>query len=129
MNLNNFTIKSQEAVEQAVQLVLQHNQQSIEATHLLKAVLMTGENVVKFLFQKSGINQAVVSRELDRQIGSYPKVSGGEPFLSREANAVIQKAVDYCGKMGDQYVSLEHLILALLTEKSAASHILKDAGV
>ena len=129
MNLNNFTIKSQEAVEQAIQLVSQHNQQSIEATHLLKAVVMTGENVVKFLFQKLGVNQAVIDRELDRRIDSYPKVSGGEPFMSREANAVIQKAVDYCGKMGDQYVSLEHLILALLTERSAASQILKDAGV
>jgi len=129
MNLNNFTVKSQDAVEQSVQLASQHNQQSIEAAHLLKAVLMTGEDVVRFLFQKSGVNPAVINRELERRISSYPKVSGGDPFLSREASAVIQKAIDYCGKMGDQYVSLEHLILALLTEKSAASQILKDAGM
>ena len=129
MNLNNFTIKSQDAVEQAIQLVSKCNQQSIEATHLLKAVLQAGEDMSRFLFQKLGVNLQVVNKELDCQIDGYPKVSGGEPFLSREANAVIQKAIDYCGKMGDQYVSLEHLILALLTEKSAASQILKDAGV
>ena len=129
MNLNNFTIKSQEAVQKAVELVGQQNQQSIEATHLLKAVILTGESVVNFLFQKLGINLQGLNAALDRKIASYPKVEGGEPYLSREANAVLQKAVDYCGKMGDQYVSLEHIILALFSEGSDASQMLKDAGM
>ena len=129
MNLNNFTIKSQEAVQKAVELVGQQNQQSIEATHLLKAVILTGESVVNFLFQKLGINPPGLNAALDRKIASYPKVEGGEPYLSREANAVLQKAVDYCGKMGDQYVSLEHIILALFSERSDASQMLKDAGM
>ena len=129
MNLNNFTIKSQEAVQKAVELVTRQNQQSIEATHLLKAVILTGESVVNFLFQKLGINLQGLNAALDRKIASYPKVEGGEPYLSREANAVLQKAVDYCGKMGDQYVSLEHIILALFSEGSDASQMLKDAGM
>lgn len=129
MNLNNFTIKSQEAVQQAVQLVQKNNQQVIEPVHLLKAVIMTGESVTNFLFQKLGVNIQNLNMVLDRQIESYPKVSGGEPYLSSESNAVLQKAIDYSGKMGDQYVSLEHIILALLTVKSTASQILKDAGV
>jgi len=129
MNLNNFTIKSQEAVQQAVQLVRQNNQQVIEPTHLLKAVIMTGESIINFLFQKLGVNLQQVNMVVDREIDSYPKVSGGEPYLSKESNAVLQKAIDYSGKMGDQYVSLEPVLLALLTEKSTASQILKDAGV
>ena len=82
MNLNNITIKSQEAVQQAVQLVSQRNQQAVETTHLLKAVIMTGESVVNFLFQKLGVNVQNLQMILDRQLGSYPKVSGGEPYLS-----------------------------------------------
>lgn len=129
MNLNNFTIKSQETVQQAVQLVQKNNQQVIEPVHLLKAVIMTGESITNFLFQKLGVNIQNLNMVLDRQIESYPKVSGGEPYLSSESNAVLQKAIDYSGKMGDQYVSLEHIILALFTVKSTASQILKDAGV
>lgn len=129
MNLNNFTIKAQEAVQQAVQLVTQNNQQAIETVHLLKAVIMTGESVTNFIFQKLGVNAQNINMVLERQIASYPKVSGGEPYLSGETNAVLQKAIDYSSKMGDQYVSLEPIILALFTEKSTASQILKDAGV
>lgn len=129
MNFNNFTIKSQEAVQQAVQLVTQNGQQAIEAVHLLKAVIMTGESITNFLFQKLGVNQQNVIKVVDAQIASLPKVSGGEPYLSGEANAILQKAIDYSSKMGDQYVSLEPIILALFTEKSTASQILKDAGV
>ena len=129
MNLNNFTIKAQEAVQQSIQLVAQRNQQVIEAPHLLKAVIMTGESVVNFLFQKLGVNQQNLNVVLERQLDSYPKVSGGEPYLSSETNNILQKAVAYSEKMGDQYVSLEHMILALLTEKSVASQMLKDAGV
>ena len=129
MNLNNFTIKSQEAVQQAVQLVARNNQQAIEPEHLLKAVILTGESVTNFLFQKLGVNIPNLNRVLDRQIESLPKVSGGEPYLSNDANKVLQKAIDYSSKMGDQYVSLEPIILALFTENSTASRILKDAGV
>lgn len=129
MNFNNFTIKAQEAVQQAVQLVTQNGQQAIEAVHLLKAVMMIGESITNFLFQKLGINQQNVMRAVDAQIASLPKVSGGEPYLSSESNAILQKAIDYSSKMGDQYVSLEPIILALFTEKSVASQILKDAGV
>ena len=129
MNLNNFTIKSQEAVQQAVQLATQNGQQAIEAVHLLKGVIMTGESVTNFIFQKLGVNIQNLNRVLDAQISSLPKVSGGEPYLSSEANAVLQKAIGYSSKMGDQYVSLEPIILALFTEKSTASQILKDAGM
>ena len=129
MNLNNFTIKSQEAVQQAVQLVTRNNQQAIEPEHLLKAVILTGESVTNFLFQKLGVNISNLNRVLDKQIESLPKVSGGEPYLSNDANKVLQKAIDYSSKMGDQYVSLEPIILALFTENSTASRILKDAGV
>ncbi|MDR3141501.1 MAG: ATP-dependent chaperone ClpB [Tannerellaceae bacterium] len=129
MNLNNFTVKSQEAVQQAAALVSEKNQQVIETAHLLKAVIMTGESVARFLFQKLGANTQNIHKALDAQIDSYPRVSGGEPYLSRETNAVLQKAVDYSGKTGDRYVALEHIILALLTEKGAASQLLKDAGM
>lgn len=129
MNLNNFTIKSQEAVQQAVQLATENGQQAIEAVHLLKGVIMTGESVTNFIFQKLGVNIQNLNRVVDAQINSLPKVSGGEPYLSSEANNILQKAISYSSKMGDQYVSLEPIILALFTEKSTASQILKDAGV
>lgn len=129
MNLNNFTIKAQEVVEKSIQIVTQSGQQSIEAVHLLKGVILTGESVTNFIFQKLGVNIQNLNRVLDAQISSYPKVSGGEPYLSNEANAVLQKAIAYSQKMGDEYVSIEPIILALFTEKSSASQILKDAGV
>ena len=124
MNLNNFTIKAQEAVQQAVQLVSKNNGQVIEPVHLLKAVMMTGESVTNFIFQKLGVNIQNLNRALDAQISSLPKVSGGEPYLSSETNAVLPKAIDYSSKMGDQYVSLEPVILALFTAKRTAPHIL-----
>ena len=129
MNLNNFIIKAQEAVQQAAQLATKNNQQAIEPTHLLKGVMLTGESVTNFLFQKLGVNTQNLTAALDREIASYPKVSGGEPYLSSDANQVLQKAIDYSSKMGDQYVSLEPIILALFTENSNASRMLKDAGV
>ena len=129
MNFNNFTIKAQEAVQQAVQLASQNGQQAIEAVHLLKGVIVTGESVTNFIFQKLGVNITNLNRAIEAEIQSLPKVSGGEPYLSGEANAVLQKAVDYSSKLGDQYVSLEPIILALFTEKSTASQMLKDAGV
>ena len=129
MNLNNFTIKSQDAVDHAVNLATQHKQQSIESVHLLRSVIMTDESIVQFLFQKQGINFQGLIRQIDRKIDAMPTVSGGDAFLSGEANAILQKAMDYSNKSGDRYVSLEHIVLALLTVKSEASKILKDAGM
>ena len=129
MNFNNFTIKSQEAVQQAVNLVQNRGQQAIEPEHLLAGVLKVGENVTNFIFQKLGINGQQIETVLDKQIASLPKVSGGEPYLSRDANEVLQKAVEFSKSLGDEYVSLEAIILALLNVKSTVSTILKDAGV
>ncbi len=129
MNFNNFTIKSQEAVQQAVNMVQSLGQQAIEPEHLLAGVLKVGENVTNFLFQKLGVNDRQITTVLDKQIASLPKVSGGEPYLSREANEVLQKAVELSKELGDEYVSLEAIILAILQVKCTASTILKDAGV
>ena len=129
MNFNNFTIKSQEAVQQAVNMVQSLGQQAIEPEHLLAGVLKVGENVTNFLFQKLGVNDRQITTLLDKQIASLPKVSGGEPYLSREANEVLQKAVELSKELGDEYVSLEAIILAILQVKCTASSILKDAGV
>ena len=129
MNFNNFTIKSQEAVQQAIQMVQNRGQQAIEAEHMLAGVLKVGENVTNFLFQKLGLNGTQINNVLDKHISSLPKVSGGEPYLSRTANEVLQKAIEFSKGMGDEYVSLEALLLALLNVKSTASTILKDAGM
>ena len=129
MNVNNFTIKSQEAVQQAIQLVQNRGQQAIEAEHLLAGVLKVGENVTNFLFQKLGMNGPQIANVLDKQIASLPKVTGGEPYLSRTSNEVLQKSVELSKGLGDEYVSLEAMLLALLSVKSTASTILKDAGM
>ncbi len=129
MNFNNFTIKSQEAVQQAVNLVQANGQQAIEPEHLLAGVLKVGENVTNFIFQKLGMNGQQIAVVLDRQIASLPKVSGGEPYLSRDANEILQKAVEYSKELGDEYVSLEAILLALLNVKSTVSTMLKDAGM
>ena len=129
MNFNNFTIKSQEAVQQAVNLVQSMGQQAIEPEHLLAGVLKVGENVTNFIFQKLGMNSQQVAMVLDKQIASLPKVSGGEPYLSRDANEVLQKAVSFSKELGDEYVSLEAIILALLNVKCTVATILKNAGM
>ena len=129
MNFNNFTIKAQEAVQKAIDLAQGNNQQMIEPAHLLKGVMLVGENVTSFLFQKLGVNVRQLETVLDREIESFPRVSGGEPMLSRESNAVLQKATDFTGKMGDQFVSIEHLLMAVLNEKNTASQMMKDAGI
>ena len=129
MNFNNFTIKAQEAVQEAVNLVQAKGQQAIEPVHLLAGVMKVGENITRFIFQKLGINEQQVALVLDRQIDSLPKVSGAEPYLSRESNEVFQKAMDYSKQMGDEFVSIEPVLLAILNVKSTASSILKDAGM
>ena len=129
MNFNNFTIKAQEAVQESVNLAQSRGQQAIEPVHLLRSVMKTGENVTNFIFQKLGMNAGQIALVLDKQIESLPKVSGGEPYLSRETNDVLQKAAQYSKEMNDEFVSLEPILLALLTVKSTASTILKDAGM
>lgn len=129
MNFNNFTIKSQEAVQKAVDTVKEKGQQSIETSHLLMGVIMTGENVVNFLFQKLGVNLSHLVNVLNNEIESFPRVSGGEPYLSRESNAALDKATSISKQMGDQYVSLEHILLGILTTRNSAAQIMKDAGI
>ena len=129
MNFNNFTIKSQEAVQKAIDLAKSKQQQAIETPHLLKGIMEVGENVTNFLFQKSGANPNTLNAALEKLLDSYPRVSNAEPYLSRETNSVLQKAADYSGKEGDQFVSLEFILLALLTEKNSVSGLLKEAGL
>ena len=129
MNFNNFTIKSQEAVQGAINLVQRYGQQQIEPAHIMSAVMDVGENVVNFIFQKLGMNKQNISAQIEREIASYPKVSGGEPYLSRSSNDVFMKATEYMTEMKDEYVTLEHIILALLTVKSKVSEILKNEGM
>ena len=129
MNFDNFTIKSQEAIQQAVNIVRQHNGQSIEPVHLLKAVIDKGESVVKFIFQKLGANETLINSQVEKEIETQPKVSGGEQYLSRESNEILQKAIEQSQKLGDEYVTIESLFMAIFLVKSQASTILKDAGI
>ena len=129
MNLNKFTIKAQEAVQEAVARAGRQGQQAIEPEHLLSGILKVGEQVTQFIFQKLGISQQAVTRAVDAQIASLPKVQGGEPYLSRSTNEVLLKAEDLAQKAGDEFVALEPLLQALLTVSSNASKILKDAGM
>ena len=129
MTFDKFTIKAQEAIQEAVNLVQARGQQAIEPEHLLAGILKVGENVTNFLFQKLGVNSRQIEQILESQIASLPKVQGGEPYLSRESNEVLTRAQDSASKGGDEFVSLEPMLLALLTVKSTVSRILKDAGI
>ena len=128
MNFNNFTIKAQEAVQEAVNLVQQLGQQTIEPAHLMAGILKVGENVITFIFQKMGINAQNFQNVINSEAASKPKVSGAEPYLSRETNEILQKAVTLSKEMGDEYVSLEPMILASLLVNSSVSKIMKDMG-
>ena len=129
MNFNKFTIKSQEAIQKAVEITRGAGTQAIEPVCLLKGVMEEGESLVKFIFQKVGASIATVSNAVDREIAALPKVSGQEPYLSRESNDVLQKSLDIAEKEGDQYVTVEALLLGLFAVNSKASTILKDAGL
>ncbi|MDE5972211.1 MAG: ATP-dependent Clp protease ATP-binding subunit, partial [Muribaculaceae bacterium] len=129
MNFNNFTIKSQEAIQKAVELTRSSGQQVIEPVHILKGIVTEGDSLIKFIFQKIGANLQLMTAGLDREIASLPKVSGGEPYLSRESNDVMDKALDIANRQGDKYVTLEALLMALFSVKSPASRLLKDAGL
>ncbi|MBQ5373734.1 MAG: ATP-dependent chaperone ClpB [Bacteroidaceae bacterium] len=129
MNLQKFTIKAQEAVQEAVLCAQRQGQQAIEPEHLLSSILKVGEQVTQFIFQKLGVSQKAVSQALEAQIGSLPRVQGGEPYLSRTTNDVLLKAEELAHKAGDEYITLEHILQALLKVNSTAGKILKDAGV
>ena len=129
MTLENFTIKAQEAVQNAVNTARQNGQQVIEPVHLLKGVMEKGKDVVNFIFQKLGVNAAHVGTLIDNEIQHLPRVQGGEPYLSRETNEVMMKAMDHSKQLGDEFVSIEPILLALLEVNSTASRILKDAGM
>ncbi len=129
MNFNNFTIKSQEVVQKAIEYTREAGQQQIEPVHLLKAIFGEAETIVNFVFQKTGVNTSSVKAAVDNAITSLPKVSGGEVFLSRESNEALQKAIDFSKSMGDEYVSVESLLAGIFEGKSKASQILKDAGL
>ena len=128
MTLDKFTIKAQEAIQAAVALASRNNQQVIEPLHILAGVMEKGKDVVNYLFHKSGINLQVVESAVQNEVSRLPKVSGGEPYFSPDANKVMQTTMSESQKMGDEFVSIEPLLLALLTVNSTASRILKDAG-
>lgn len=129
MNLNQFTIKSQEAIQKAQEVDHGFNYQAIESIHLMKGDLDTDENVTPFLLKKLNVNFPVYSMTVTKIIESLPKVSGGEAYLLNEASEVLLKAQTYLKKFGDEFVAIEHLLLSILEVKSSASQLLKDNGI
>ena len=128
MTFDKFTIKAQETVQEAVNLAQSAGQQTIEPIHLLLALLNKGKDVTTFIFQKLGVNPSQIEALAQSEIEHLPKVSGGQPYLSNDTDKVLQKTMDLSQRFGDQFVSLEPMLLALLTVNSSASRILKDAG-
>ncbi|MEO9482948.1 MAG: ATP-dependent chaperone ClpB [Ekhidna sp.] len=128
MNFNNYTIKAQEALQKATDIAGSSGHQVIETGHLLKAILMSDENLVSFLLKKLGANKQMVETPLDEIISSYPQVTGGQPYLSNDAAKALQKAEKYLKDFGDEYVAVEHIILGILAGSDKPSQVLKDAG-
>ncbi|WP_315180780.1 ATP-dependent chaperone ClpB [Alloprevotella tannerae] len=129
MKFDNFTIKAQEAIQQALNKAERGGQQAVGTVHLLLGVLEVGENVTQFLFGKMGVNLQQVAQNATQEAARLPRVSGGEPYLDREANAALTKAVDIAKQMGDSFVGLEPMLLALLTTPSSTAQLLRDAGL
>ncbi len=129
MTLENFTIKAQEAVQEAVNTAQRASQQVIEPVHILKGVMEKAPDVVSFIFQKLGVNSQHIAQLVDSELQHLPRVQGGQPYLSSDANMVMVKAEDISKKWGDQFVSVEPILLAILEVNSSASRILKDAGI
>lgn len=129
MNLNNFTIKSQEAIQQAIQLATINGNQAIENGHILKAILEVDENVTPFLLKKLNINPEMFSKTVDAVVNSYPKVSGGQPYLSNGANQTIAKANQFLKEFKDEYVSIEHLLLGILASGDQVAQLMKDNNI
>jgi ATP-dependent Clp protease ATP-binding subunit ClpB len=129
MNFEKFTIKSQEALQKSAEIALARNQQAIEPGHLLKAILETDENVTQYLFKKLNVNASHLQSKLDELLQSYPQVSGQQPYLSAATNTVLQNADKELRELKDEYVAVEHLLLALLASRDKVSSLLKDAGL
>ena len=129
MTFDKFTIKAQEAVQEAVNTAQHNGQQSIEPVHLLKGVMVKAKDVAGYIFQKLGANASQIEMVVDSEIKRLPRVQGGQPYLSNDANTVLQRAQDFAQKNGDEFTSVEPLLLALLQVSSTASRILKDAGM
>ena len=129
MTFDKFTIKAQEAVQEAINTAQRAGQQTIEPAHLLAGVLEKGKDVANYIFQKLGVNSVAVEAALKQEIQHLPRVQGGQPYISNDTNNVLLRAQDISQKMGDEFVSIEPLLLALLTTNSSASRILKDAGM
>jgi len=129
MNFNQFTTKSQEAVQEAQQLAITNGQQAVETAHLLKAILEVDENVVPFLLKRLNVNLITLNQRIDQTINSYPKVSGSNPYLSNECSSVLQNALQIIKKEKDEFVSVEHILLSILAGKDQTSKILKELGV
>ena len=128
MTFDKFTIKAQEAVQSAINIAQRNGQQTIEPVHILAGVMEKGKDVINYVFQKLGVNAQTVESAIQNEMSHLPKVSGGEPYLSSETNQVMQRTMDISQKMGDEFVSIEPMLLALLAVNSTASRILKDAG-
>ncbi|MFO7842907.1 MAG: ATP-dependent chaperone ClpB [Bacteroidales bacterium] len=129
MKFDQFTIKSQEAIQQAFTIAQGYQHQAIENGHLLKGILSQGENLSNFLLKKLNVNPVNFEKVLDKIVESYPKVSGGEPYLSKEANQTLQKAMNLSKEMGDQFVSVEHILLGILQSGDAVAQLMKDNGI
>lgn len=129
MDFNQFTIKSQEAIQKAAELAMAEQQQAIEPAHILKGILSEDENVTDFLFKKLSVNKGLVGQKLEELIKGYPKVSGQQPYLSNSSNQVLVKAKEYLKTFGDEFVAIEHLILSILAVGDKTGHLLKDQGL
>ena len=129
MNLNNFTIKGKDTLNQAAQIAIGKGQQIIETGHVLMALQQIAENISSYLFHKLGVNSQVMNMALEKIVEGYPKVSGGQASLSNASNSAIQKAIKYASEMGDQYVSIEHILLGLLDAGDSVSSLMKDSGI
>ncbi|MCI0919739.1 ATP-dependent chaperone ClpB [Sphingobacterium rhinopitheci] len=129
MNFNNYTIKAQEAIQKASEIAVGNQQQAIEPAHILKALLTVDENVISHLLKKLNANINYITTEVTKQIESLPKVSGTNVYLSNSANAVLQKAQSYLKEFNDEFVSIEHILLGLLSANDKTSSLLKDQGV
>jgi len=129
MNFDNFTIQSQEAIQQAIQIATANGNQAIENGHILKSILEVDENVTPFIFKKIGINQTNFSKTVEAIVNSYPKVSGGQPYLSNNANQTIAKATNYLKEFKDEYITIEHLLLGILASNDSVAQLLKDNGM
>ncbi|MDJ1499060.1 ATP-dependent chaperone ClpB [Xanthocytophaga agilis] len=129
MNFNKYTVKSQEVIQLASEIALSHGQQAVETGHLLQAILQSDENLIGFLLKKLNVNQKALETRLNEIVHAYPKVSGGNPYLGNDAAAALQKAEGMLGEWGDEFVSIEHILLGLFAGRDRTAQILKDAGI